>query len=75
MKGKPFKKGMGCLWKVIPEKEDQFEYGIAQLIYGNTVAFIDYVTETAVIIEGARFAKYQSAIHRALYTRLSDRVV
>jgi predicted transcriptional regulator len=75
MKGKPFKKGMGCLWKVIPQQEDQFEYGIAQLIFGNTVAFIDYVTETAVIIEGARFAKYQAAIHRSLYTRLSDRVV
>lgn len=75
MKGKPFKKGMGCLWKVIPTNEDQFEYGIAQLIFGNTVAFIDYVTETAIVIEGARFAKFQSAIHRSLYARLSDRVV
>lgn len=75
MKGKPFQKGMGCLWKVIPEKEDQFEYGIAQLIFGNTVVFLDYVTETAIVIENARFAKYHSAIHRALYTRLNDRVV
>lgn len=75
MKGQPFNKGMGCLWKVIPTNEDQFEYGIAQLIFGNTVAFIDYLTETAIIIEGTRFAKYQAAIHRALYARLSDRVV
>lgn len=75
MKGKTYKKGMGCLWKVIPEQEDLFQYGIAQLTFGNTVAFIDYVTETAFVIEGARFAKYQAAIHRALYARLSDRVV
>lgn len=75
MKGKPFKKGMGCLWKVVPPSEDTFEYGMAQLIFGSTVAFIDYVTETAFVIEGERFAKFQRAIHKTLYTRLQDRVV
>lgn len=75
MKGRPFKKGMGCLWKVVPPNEDAFEYGIAQLIFGSTVAFLDYTTESAIIIEGTRFAKYQAALHRVLYARLSDRVV
>ncbi len=74
MKGKPYKKGMGCLWKTLPVKEDRFAYGVAELIFRDKVAFIDYVAEKAIVIQNPRLADFQRSIHKALYARLEERV-
>lgn len=74
MRGKPYKKGMGCLWKTLPAKEEAFEYGAGQIVYGDKVAFIDYHQKKAFIIESAAIAAMLKAAHRALYSRLEERV-
>lgn len=56
--------------KYIPPSEDPFEYNITQLIYDNKVAFIDYDTETACIIESAKFSQFQQRIFRLLFSSL-----
>lgn len=57
--------------KAIPRSYDAFEYNITQIIYGNNVAFIDYDSETASLIESARFAKFQRQIYKLLFSRLT----
>lgn len=61
---------LGRALKAIPAKEDPFDYNISQLIYGDTVAFIDYTAETALVIKNAAFAEYQKKLFRFLYHRL-----
>ncbi|MBI2047774.1 MAG: hypothetical protein HYT27_01410 [Parcubacteria group bacterium] len=56
--------------KVIPKKYDLWEYDITQLIYGNKVAFVDYNTETAVIIENPIIAEFQKKIFKLLFSKL-----
>lgn len=57
-------------FKVIPESYDPFDDNIVHLIYGNKVAFIDYDSETAVIIESKRFADFQKKLFLLLYRKL-----
>lgn len=73
MKKKPYKRGMGCLWKVIPG-EGSFTHGAGELIYGSTVAFIDYTQAIAYVIHSEAIASMQKTIHKELYKRLDDRV-
>lgn len=70
LKGSPHKKRLECYSKMIPPSEDPFTYDIAQLIYGDKVAFVDYKEETALIIENPRFAKFQERLFRSLFKRL-----
>ncbi len=56
--------------KTIPEKFDPFDDNIVHMIYGNKVAFSDFETETAVIIENKRFADFQKKIFLLLYRKL-----
>ena len=56
--------------KYIPHSEDPFEYNITQLIYGDKVAFIDYDTETASIIESSKFAQFQRQTFKLLFSAL-----
>lgn len=56
--------------KVIPKQYDLWEYDITQLIYGNKVAFVDYNTETAVIIENPVIAEFQKKIFKLLFSKL-----
>ncbi len=56
--------------KIFPKEYGPFAYDVTQLVYGDTVAFIDYGAETATIFENANFASYQRALFRALYDRL-----
>lgn len=57
--------------KVIPKSFDPFEYNITQIIYGDNVAFIDYDSETASLIENAKFAKFQRQIYKLLFSKLA----
>ncbi|MBI2109021.1 MAG: hypothetical protein HYT93_02450 [Parcubacteria group bacterium] len=56
--------------KVIPKEYDLWEYDITQLIYGNKIAFVDYNTETAVIIENPIIAEFQKKIFKLLFSKL-----
>lgn len=61
------------LWrhtKSIPASFDSFDYNITQLIYKDTVAFIDFDTETATVIQNRRFADFQLKLFRLLFKKL-----
>lgn len=57
--------------KVVPKSFDPFEYNITQIIYGNNVAFIDYDSETASLIENPTFARFQRQIFKLLFSKLA----
>lgn len=56
--------------KAIPASFDSFDYNITQLIFKNKVAFIDFDTETATVIENQRFAEFQLKIFKMLFQKL-----
>lgn len=56
--------------KSIPTAFDTFDYNITQLIYKDTVAFIDFDTETATVIQNKRFAEFQLKIYKMLFKKL-----
>lgn len=70
LKARPFKKRIECLSKAVPKEEDPFEDNAAQLIYGDKIAFVDYNTETAVIVENPTIARFQTHVFRLLFKRL-----
>lgn len=57
--------------KTTPSKYGLFDYNIIQIIYGHKVAFLDYNTETAFIIENPVIAEFQKKIFKILYDNLS----
>ncbi len=56
--------------KVMPSDFGAFEHNVTELIYGDKVAFIDYNSETAVIIENKKIADFQRNIFQVLYKKL-----
>jgi sugar-specific transcriptional regulator TrmB len=62
---------LGRYSKTVPESFDRFEYDITQIIFGDKVAFIDYKTETASIIESEIFANFQRQIFKLLFNKLA----
>lgn len=56
--------------KMVPGKFDLFAYNISQLIYADKVAFIDYTSESAYIIENPAFARFQRQIFMLLFEKL-----
>lgn len=56
--------------KTIPRGSDLFAYNITQLIYGGKIAFVDYNTETAIIITSPVIAQFQERLFKLLYQRL-----
>lgn len=56
--------------KVVPSSFDPFTYNLTQIIYANKVAFIDFDTETAWLIENERFATFQRQLFKLLFHRL-----
>ncbi len=59
--------------KYIPESFDTFDQNISQLIYKDIVAFIDYDTETATVIQNQRFADFQLKIFKMFFSKLENR--
>lgn len=47
-----------------------FEYNITQLIGNDKVIFIDFDTETAILIENERFANFQKAVFKILFEKI-----
>ena len=56
--------------KYIPKAIDTFEYNLTQLIFGSTVAFIDFDTKTVSIIDAKRFALFHPRIFKKLFEKL-----
>lgn len=55
---------------VIPEKIDEFEDNIFMSIYANKVAYIDFNTETSIIIENKQIASFQEKLFKLLFKSL-----
>lgn len=56
--------------KIMPDDFGPFEHNVTEVIYGDKVAFIDYGSETAMIIESKKIAEFQKHIFRMFYKKL-----
>jgi len=56
--------------KVVPKRSGLFDDDIVEVIYGNKVAYLDYMTDTATVIEDNRIADFQKKVFKLLYDRL-----
>ena len=56
--------------KVIPSDFGTFDYNVTQIIYGDRVAFIDYNSETALIVENKAIADFQTSVFKNFYKKL-----
>jgi len=56
--------------KTVPAEYGLFDYNVTQLIYADRIAFLDYNTETALIIENPIIAEFQKKIFKLLYDKL-----
>lgn len=56
--------------KVIPENSVEFKDNVLMSIYANKIAFIDFNTETSIIIENKDIADFQKKIFKLLYKNL-----
>ncbi len=56
--------------KTVPKQFGLFDYNITQLIYGNKIAFNDYSSETALIIENEAIANFQRQLFKTLFAKL-----
>lgn len=56
--------------KIIPDKIDEFQDDILMTIYANKVWFIDFNSETSIIIENKQIAEFQKKLFKLLYKSL-----
>lgn len=56
--------------KYIPQGFDLFSYDVTLLIYGSKIAFVDYNSETGVIIENAKIAEFQRKLFLLMWSKL-----
>lgn len=56
--------------KVIPENSVEFKDNVFMTIYANKIAFIDFNTETSIIIENKDIADFQKKVFKLLYKSL-----
>ncbi len=68
--GRTKKQRLGRFFKIVPASYDVFAYDISHIIYGDKVAFIDFSSETAYILESPAFARFQQKIFRLLFDKL-----
>lgn len=62
----------GQIWKIIPSSLDAFSHNMTQQIYENKVAYIDYNSNSAFIIENKEFAEFQKSIFKLFWDRLPE---
>lgn len=58
---------------VVPEKYDLFDDNVFMSIYSDKVAYIDFNTETSIIIEDKQIARFQEKLFRMLYRSLKEK--
>ena len=56
--------------KIMPNDFGSFDHNVTEIVYGDKIAFIDYNSETAMIIESKRIADFQQHIFKMLYEKL-----
>lgn len=56
--------------KVIPKNIDEFQDNILMTIYANKVAFIDFNTDSSILIENKQIADFQKKIFKLLFKSL-----
>ncbi len=56
--------------KTMPGDFGPFEHNVTEIIYGDKIAFIDYNSETCMIIESKRIAEFQKQIFQTLYRKI-----
>ena len=56
--------------KIMPNDFGPFEHNVTEIIYGDKIAYIDYNSETAMIIESKKIADFQRHLFKMLYKRL-----
>ncbi len=56
--------------KIIPENIDEFDDNIFMSIYANKLAYIDFNTESSIIIENKQIADFQKKLFRLLFKSL-----
>lgn len=56
--------------KTMPQDFGLFEHNVTEIIYGDKIAFIDYNSETCMIIESKRIAEFQKQIFQTLYKKI-----
>lgn len=59
-----------ALVKAIPKKFDLFEDNISLIIYGDKIAYVDYNSNTAFIVESAKIARFQEKLFKLHYQLL-----
>lgn len=57
-------------YKTVPRSASSFDYDVNQVIYGNKVAYIDYSSLSALIIESSAIADLQRQVFLLLYRTL-----
>ena len=57
---------------VIPEKIDEFEDNVFMSIYANKIAYIDFNTESSIIIENKQISDFQKKIFKLLFKSLEN---
>lgn len=72
LRNSSYKKRMDCASKVIPPKEDNFEYGMNILIYGNTTVFVNFETKVAYAITDVVLCNVLKGLFKLLYNRLDE---
>ncbi len=56
--------------KTMPKDTGSFDFNITKIIYGPKVAYIDYNSETAIVIENELIAKFELSIFESFYRKL-----
>jgi hypothetical protein len=56
--------------KIIDSINDNFIDNIIFTIYSNKVSFVDFNTETSIIIESSEIAEFQKKIFKLLFKKL-----
>ena len=72
LRGSAYKKRLECASRVLPNTFDAFEHGVTQFIFGDTIALIDFTTESAFIIRNPALAGYHMRVFQYLYQTLPE---
>lgn len=54
---------------VIPKEYDEFDQDVTMTIYGDKVVYIDYSSESSIIIDNAMIADSQKKLFKLLYKK------
>jgi DNA-binding transcriptional ArsR family regulator len=67
-----YKKRVECASRKLPASFDDFEQGITQFIFGDTIALVDLTKEVAFMIENKALAEYHRKLFQFLYHQLPE---